>query len=173
MAPHASLLVAQRAWLKRFGHALRVGGWQSSIGFWQACKKVLMNVPHGLRRPDALAVPLRPEFFEALLGRHVGKRQSLPAGLVCVLGAVVAQRLLDLQGRRVLPFNAVRVIRVHGPQQMTQSRMCAWGTQSREAIRLTDQVVRLLQQRGQPMLTREKRLHVHRIGREGEVLRLL
>ena len=93
----------------------------------------------------------------------MGQGQALPPGFVGIGGIVIAQRLFNLHRQRVLSLDAIGVIRVHGPQQDTQSIQRAWLVLAGKLVGATDQVMRLFQQTTQPMLARKQWLHLRGI----------
>ena len=131
-----------------------------------------MDVAHHLRGPYCARVPCGPALLHGPLGSHVGQRQPLAPRLVGISRVVVAQGLLNLHGECVLPLDAVGVVGVHGPQQVTQPVQRPGLVSAGKLVGATDQVVRLLQQITQAVLTRQEWLHLRGVVKQREFLRL-
>ena len=80
------------------------------------------------------------------LGVHVRHREALAPACIGTGGEILPQRLLDLDGQGVLPFDPVRVVRVHRPQQGRDREHHARVRATLGGQRQTLQVVRLFEQ---------------------------
>jgi hypothetical protein len=99
----------------------------------------------------------RERAFELLFGPDVGESEPLPPRLLLVRVELLVQSTLDVRGPRVLPFDLVRVVAVHGPQQRAERRTELAGNRLK-AVSLGDQRRRLRQERGLGAILGQKRL---------------
>ena len=119
----------------------------------QPRKQVLMNVSHYLSGPDRGGFPMHPVLFHGLLGRHMGQGQALAARLVGIGQIVVVQSLFNLYRQRVLTFDTIVVVGVHGPQKYAQAIQRGRLVFTGKMVGTAYQVVRLLQQTAETMFT--------------------
>jgi hypothetical protein len=99
----------------------------------------------------------RERAFQLLFGLDVRESEPLPPSLLFVRIELPVQSTLDVRGPRVLPFDLVRIVAVHGSQQRTERRTELAGSRL-EAVSLGDQRRRLRQQRALRALFGQKRL---------------